>query len=198
MTRAETGLTIATLLVVGVLSRLLPHAPNFAPVTAIGLFSGAYMPRRYSLLTPLVVMLTSDYLLLYLNPFGAVRLDRLYAPWDLYHETLPYIYASLCISALVGWLLARELRVLSITTGALFCSIQFFLITNAAVWIEGAYDRGLNGLWQSYVAGIPFFKGTLAGDLVYTAVFFGLYEFVRKKHVAREALRQAHITANSP
>ena len=189
MTKSERLVTIAALLIVGVLSRLLPHTPNFAPVAATGLFCGVYMSRRDSLLVPLTVMLSSDYLLLYLNPFGEIRLSHVYAPWDLYHATLPYVYLSLGISALVGWLLARDLTVLSLMTAALFCSIQFFLITNAAVWIEGAYDRGLNGLWQSYVAGIPFFKGTLAGDLVYTTVFFGVYEMALQRRKVPQTLQ---------
>jgi hypothetical protein len=67
--------------------------------------------------------------------------------------------------------------------------LQFFLITNAAVWIGGAYDRGIDGLWQSYVAGLPFYRGTLLGDLFYTAAFFGLYELVRRprRHEAPDA-----------
>jgi hypothetical protein len=189
VTKSDRLLAIASLLIVGVLSRLLPHTPNFAPVAATGLFCGVYMSRRDSLLVPLAVMLSSDYLLLYVNPFGEVRLNHVYSPWDLYHATLPYVYLSLGISALVGWLLARDLRVLSLTTAALFCSIQFFLITNAAVWIEGAYDRGLNGLWQSYVAGIPFFKGTLAGDLVYTTMFFGVYELALQRRKILQAIQ---------
>jgi hypothetical protein len=181
MTRSQTFATIAVLIAVGVVSRIVPHTPNFAPVTATGLFCGAHLRGRYTGLVPLAVMLISDYLLLYVNPYGETRLNVIHAPWDLYHATLPYVYASLGISTLVGRQLRGDSRPVAVTAGALFCSVQFFLISNAAVWIEGAYDRGIAGLWQSYVAGIPFFKGTLAGDLFYTAAFFGLFEIARQR-----------------
>jgi hypothetical protein len=126
-------------------------------------------------------MLVSDYLLLYVSPFAGASLTVFHPPWDVYHDTLPYTYASLGVSALVGWQLRHNVKPLAVTAAAMLCSIQFFLITNAAVWLEGAYDRGVYGLWQSYVAGIPFFKGTLAGDLFYTAAFFSSYEFLRWK-----------------
>lgn len=38
------------------------------------------------------------------------------------------------------------------------------------------YERGLNGLIESYAMGLPFFRWTLLGDLFYTVVFFGTYE----------------------
>ena len=41
------------------------------------------------------------------------------------------------------------------------------------------YARGLDGLLQSYTMAIPFFRGTLLGDLFYTCVFFGGFELLR-------------------
>ena len=193
MSKWEVVVASLVLVVVGVVARLLPHVPNFAPITATALFCGAYMNRRYSVYLPIAILLLSDYLLLYINPYGQVNFSHLYAPWDLYHNTLPYVYASFGISALMGWLLTERRTALNIVAASLFCSIQFFMITNAAVWIEGAYARGIDGLWQSYVAGIPFFKGTLAGDLLYTTAFFGLYEMVR-----RERLANAQSSARLP
>ena len=44
---------IATALVaIGVLGRILPHAWNFAPVVAIGLFAGARLGKVYGLAVP--------------------------------------------------------------------------------------------------------------------------------------------------
>jgi hypothetical protein len=186
MTRTQTAITLGVLLAVGVLARLLPHMPNFAPVTATALFCGAYMNRRVSMVAPLAVMLVSDYLLLYVNPFGAIDFSHLYGPEAAVHDALPYVYLSIGISAVAGWLVAQQRSAALVMVAAMFCSVQFFLITNAAVWIEGAYDRDITGLWQSYVAGLPFYRGTLLGDLFYTAAFFGLFELVRR---TREVLR---------
>jgi len=176
MSKGQTLVTVVVLIAVAVAGRLVPHMPNFAPVTAAVLFCGAYMSRKQSLLALGAVLLISDYLLLYINPYGRTSFDHLYAPWELYHSALPYIYASFAISALVGWWV-RSRRSSGLVVGAaLFCSVQFFLISNAGVWIGGMYDRGLEGLLQSYTMALPFFRGTVLGDLFYTSVFFGGYE----------------------
>src|SRR5712664_795556 len=44
-------------------------------------------------------------------------------------------------------------------------AIQFFIVTNFAVWALGNfYPRTVAGLAACYVAGVPFFWNTLAGD----------------------------------
>ena len=53
-------LIIAALIVLGVASRLLPHPPNFAPITALALFGGALLPGRAGLWLPLAAMAISD------------------------------------------------------------------------------------------------------------------------------------------
>jgi len=194
MSRTETAAAVVILIVIGVVARTLPHVPNFAPVTATALFCGAYMHRRYAVLAPIAIMVISDYALLYVNPFGRVSFEHFYSPLDVWHNTLPYVYASFAVSAVIGWLLRERRTAPNVVAASLLGSIQFFLITNAAVWIEGAYDRGLDGLWQSYAAGIPFFRGTLLGDLLYTSTFFGLYELMRSQRAATEGERHA-VTA---
>lgn len=160
------------------LARLVPHMPNFAPISAMALFGGVYLTRRYAFLAPLLAMLISDYLLLYINPFGspAFNFSHLYSPLMLYHSALPAVYASFIISGLVGLWLKNHKHPVAIVGASMFCSVQFFLITNAAVWLGGMYGPGLSGLAASYIAGIPFFQGTMLGDFFYTATLFGAYE----------------------
>jgi hypothetical protein len=52
--------------------------------------------------------------------------------------------------------------------------VQFFLVTNFAVWaFLGSYKPSLSGLAACYAAGIPLFWNTLGGDAMYAALFFG-------------------------
>jgi hypothetical protein len=168
------------IITVAAILRLVPHMPNAAPITAMALFGGAYLNKKYALIIPLVAMLISDYLLLYINPFSSqlINVTRLYPPQALLHSTTLAVYSSFLISGFVGLWLKNRKTVRNIVFASLFSSIQFFLITNAAVWVAGMYDRSILGLWESYIAGIPFYRGTALGDLFYTAVFFGGYEFV--------------------
>ncbi len=179
----------ATVVFALALARLLPHMPNFAPITAMALFGAVYLDKRYAFTVPLAEMLLSDYLVLYINPFGSpmFNFSHLYPPQALYHGALPAVYASFLISGLVGLWLKNHKSPTNVVLASAVCSTQFFLLTNAAVWMSGMYDRSILGLWESYVAGIPFFQGTLLGDFFYTATLFGAYELALKWHWRKRA-----------
>ncbi len=136
--------------------------PNFAPVSAMAIFSALFLPRRWAFIIPLCLMLISDAII----------------GFDLASITIS-IYLSFGISALLGMAIRRRTRWWSVGAVALTSSIIFFLITNAAVWkFSKIYGPGLDGLWASYVAGLPFLRNTMAGDLLYTAAFCGIYSAV--------------------
>ena len=44
-------------------SRILPHPPNVAPITALALFSAVYLEKRYAFIIPIAAMLLSDYII---------------------------------------------------------------------------------------------------------------------------------------
>jgi len=169
------------LVIVGaVLLRLIPHVPNFAPIGAIALFGGAYLNKKYALFILFAALVVSDYLLLYLNPFAPTQINfsRFYSPLSLIHSTTIYVYGSFLLNFFIGKWIARDKSIGRVVTGSLLASILFFLITNFGVWAAGMYGHGLDGLLTSYIMGLPFFRGTLVGDLFYTGVFFGGYELV--------------------
>ena len=151
-----------TLLIsLAVVARLVPHVPNFTPIAAMALFGGAYLNRRYAILVPLLALFLSDLFI------------GLYSP-----VVMISVYGSFVLTGLIGlWLKSRR-NPTNIILAAVGSSILFFLITNFSVWASGAYARDLSGLAQSYIMGLPFLRGTLAGDLFYTTVFFGGYELV--------------------
>jgi hypothetical protein len=43
------------------------------------------------------------------------------------------------------------------------------------------YSKDFTGLMSSYALGLPFFWNTLAGDLFYSAVLFGIYVAVTER-----------------
>jgi hypothetical protein len=152
-----------SLILIAVLTRLLPHPPNVVPITAIALFSGVYLDRRHTFVVPLAVMLISDYFI------G-------------FHDVMLWVYVSFLLIGVVGlWL--RKHQGIKTTIGATFAgSILFFLITNFGVWLsaQSMYTHDLAGLYQCYIAAIPFFRNTLIGDVFYVGALFGLYELVKK------------------
>lgn len=161
---------ILLLIAFGVISRFLPHASNFTPITAIVLFASAYLGVRYSLLGLLGIMLLSDIFI------------------GFYHwEIMLAVYGSFALSALIGSYI-RTQNAKTVIVSSLSSSLLFFLITNWAVWQFGAmYERSLSGLIQSYIMALPFFKNSLAGDIIYTSVLFGAMYAIRAYSV-RKAL----------
>ncbi len=145
-----------------VVFRLVPHMPNFAPISGMALFGGAYLNKKYALIVPLIAMFLSDIFL------G-------------FHSTMIYVYGSFIATGLIGLWLRKHKNFTNVVGAALFSSLLFFIVTNFGVWLEGKlYPANLSGLMESYAMAIPFFRNTILGDLFYTALFFGSYELVLK------------------
>jgi hypothetical protein len=166
-------------IIFGSLVRLFPHIPNFAPITATALFGGSHLKKRYAIIIPLVMIALSDYLLLYINPYRYPFFDfsKIHSVSSMFHSTTLFVWGSFLISGIIGLTLRKNKNKSSVVCASLICSLQFFLITNFGVWATGMYSRGIDGLLQSYIMGLPFLKWTILGDLFYTGAFFGVYEF---------------------
>jgi hypothetical protein len=136
--------------------RIAPHPWNFTPVGAMALFSGAIIrDRRLAFFFPILTLFVGDIFI------GL-------------HRLVPVVYASFLASVAIGFWLRDRRSVGRITAATLLGAIQFFLVTNFAVWAFGlSYPRNSVGLLACYVAGIPFFWNTLAGDAVYATLLFG-------------------------
>ncbi len=75
---------------------------------------------------------------------------------------------------MIGWWVSSRRSALRIGAAAVASSVSFFLLTNLGMWLfSGIYPRDVAGLEACFVAAIPFFQNTLAGDLFYAALLFG-------------------------
>lgn len=169
-----------TLTVLGALGRLLPHPPNFTPVGSVSLFAGARLPLWQAYLVPLIVMALTD---------PIVSLYYHVAPFTL---SQVFIYSSLLISVWIGRRLCNSNSVARIGGAALLCSLQFFFITNFPVWLLGSlYPKTAAGLAACYTAGLPFLGWTVAGDLFYAGVLFGLHAWLSRTVATSERVPSA-------
>jgi hypothetical protein len=180
MTKANWRPVAVSLTVLGAVARLLPHPPNFAPVGATGLFAGARLPRWQAYLIPLVALAVTDPIL---SPFYGFQ------PFNKY---LLFTYLSVLISVWLGRRLRNTESISRIAAVTVVNSIQFYLITNFGSWLWfQAYPRTAAGLASCYVAAIPFFGWTLASDVLYTGVLFGLYAWLSRTVATSERLTAA-------
>ena len=160
---------------VSVVVRLVPFIPNFSPVGALCLFSGARMRSWRAYVLPVAVMALTDvglYVLYHRRPFD------------------PFVYGSFLLSVLMGRLLTRTNSPLWIGGMAVLSSLQFFVITNFGCWLwtmREHYARSFDGLVECFVKAIPFYRGTFVGDLAYSALFFGIYAAVASAERAKAA-----------
>lgn len=156
---------LASITLVAAATRLMPHPPNFTPIAAIALFGGAHFAsKRAAFSVPLVAMFLSDLAL----GFGL-------------HPLVPFVYGSFALTVCLGLLIRHRRSLRTISGSALTGSVLFFIITNFGVWLQGnLYSMTVDGLPQCYVAAIPFFRNTLAGDAFYTAVLFGGFALAQR------------------
>lgn len=164
------------IILLAVIARILPHPDNFAPVTAMALFSGVYLSKRSAFILPIIAMFLSDIFI------------------GFYGQTMLFVYGSFLLVGAIGVWIKHRKRSTVIIGASLVSSLLFYLITNFGVWLDPVsnYSKTFSGLMDSYLMGLPFFRGTLIGDLFYSGVFFGGYELAHllsKKVLSQKLLR---------
>jgi len=163
------GIILAvTLIAFVVISRVLPHPANFAPIGAVALFGGAILPKKLALTLPLAAMIISD-LLIGLHPL------------------IIFTWGSFMLIALLSSYRFKTISATNMLGGSIGASIIFYVISNFGVWQEGRlYPATLAGLTNCYYNALPFFRNTLLGDLAYTGVLFGLFVVAHKLVKSRQ------------
>ena len=166
--------------ILAVAVRFLPHTFHFTPVGASLLFFGAKQPRKF-LWLPVVAFALSD-----------VALNRFVYHYPISLETFSStIWYVLAVG--IGSLLKEKQDFLRVAGAALAGSVSFFIISNFAVWLGWTmYPKTIGGLVACYVAAIPFFRSTLASDMIYTLAFFAAPLAIE---VMRKQLQRNNVAA---
>jgi hypothetical protein len=161
---------LATIVGSAALLRLVPHPPNLTPVGGMALFAGAHFASLgLAIGVPLLAMVVSD---LALKLFGLHGI----------HSGMPVVYACFVAAALLGRLLRERRRPLALFGMALASATLFSLATNLWVWARGSlYPKSAASLEACFIAALPFFRNTLAGDLLTTGVLFGAFALAERR-----------------
>ena len=113
---------IFLLIFIATASRLIPHPPNFTPITAIALFSITKLDNKFlATLTPLICLFISD---LFLG-FYTINL---------------FVYLSFALVSMLGYYIGK-INLSSV----IISSLIFFIFSNLGVWIIG-YPKTIDGL----------------------------------------------------
>jgi Family of unknown function (DUF6580) len=157
-------LTLTVMVLAAALTRLIPHYPNFTAVGAMALFGGAYFTnKKMAFIVPLAALFISD---LIIGMYTGM--------W--------VVYLSFVLIVMIGMSLRNNKKVGRIALASVSSSVVFFLITNFALLPgEALYPHTLTGIMESYAAAIPFFGYNITGDLLFSAILFGSYEFAKAR-----------------
>ncbi len=148
-------LLLAGLVLLGVGGRFaFAGMPNFAPVGAIALFAGAsFADRRIGFVLPILIMLVSDWMI------G-------------FHSSVLFVYAGMLVYAALGMLAGNRLKLARLVPATLAGSLAFFAITNFGSFLA-FYPQTWAGFVECFVAAIPYFRNTLAADVLFGSMLFG-------------------------
>lgn len=153
---------IISIIILAAASRLAKHPYNFTPIIAMSVFTGVYLRTKWAVILPLLAMIVSDFFIGFYD-------------W----QVMASVYVGIAAAFFIGKGLSRMKKWQTAVFGALFSSIIFFIITNFSVWaFFDWYPHTWAGLLNCFTLALPFFRNSIAGDLLYTAGFFAGYEAV--------------------
>ena len=148
------GIIFITLILV--LSRIIPHPPNFTPILA-GIIFLPFIKKdlAFSIIAPLAAMLISDLII------GM-------------HSLMLWTYAPIIFLSCLTYYFNQD-SILRIGTLAVVSPMVFFLVSNFGVWISGSsYTEDMFGLIECYFNAIPFYASSAISCLLFTALFYFL------------------------
>ena len=137
-----------------VLSRIIPHPPNFTPILA-GIIFLPFIKRdiKFSVFVPLGGMLISDLII------GM-------------HSLMLWTYGPIIILSLLSYYFSND-KASRIASLAIASPAIFYLMSNFGVWINSPmYTKDFSGLIQCYVNAIPFYASSALACILFSAAFF--------------------------
>ena len=155
------GIIFFTLLLV--LSRVVPHPPNFTPILA-GIIFLPFIKKDFifSMIVPIAVMLISDFII------GM-------------HSLMFWTYLPILILSFLAFYFYQDSfwRVINL---AIFSPIIFFILSNFGVWVNSAkYSRDFSGLVECYIYAIPFYASSAISCILFSIVFYLIRQLIFKK-----------------
>jgi hypothetical protein len=168
------GLTLLLCLVL----RLLPHPFNLTPVGASAVFAGRQLSLPWAIAISWLGLVLANLALAQVKGYPVVD------------SSTPYVFAGIGLQAVLGYALRR------IRGGAFGAAaagaVVFFFVSNLGTFLaSGIYSHTAQGLWACYVAGLPFLRATLLGDLLWTAALTPLYRWAARRGTRRTVAPRA-------
>ncbi len=147
---------------------------NFTPIGAMALFGGSYFSEKWkAYLFPLLALWLSDIVLGYFVYYHKLV---------LFYDGFLWTYAAFALAVLIGSAI-KKVNVKNVIAAAVAAALVHWVISDIGVWMGGyLYPKTAEGFVACLVAAIPFMKNMLIGNIVFSAIAFGLFEWMQKKY----------------
>ncbi|MEO8416232.1 MAG: DUF6580 family putative transport protein [Ginsengibacter sp.] len=148
---------------------------NFTPIGAMALFGGAYFNISWkAYLFPLLTLWISD---LVLSRFVYQH------QWQLFYHGAYWIYAAFVLMVVAGKYLLKDVSVKNVLLSALAITVIHWVIADIGVFSGGIlYPATISGWWTCMAAAILFERNFLCGTLLYVAIMFGSFEWMKTEY----------------
>ena len=144
---------------------------NFTPAGAIALFGGTYFKdRAKSFFVPLFILFLSDILLGY----------KYTGTFNPYYPGIELVYAGFAVMVYIGSLI-KKVNVANVLLASIAAVFAHWILTDIQPWLAGPYTKDFSGYLQALIAAIPFEKNLLYGNIIFSALMYGGYEFYKAK-----------------
>ena len=148
-----------------VLSRIVPHPPNFTPILA-GIIFLPFIKKdlTFALMVPLASMIISDLVI------GM-------------HSLMLWTYGSLMILSLISFFFYQD-NFKRVGALALISPMIFFVLSNFGVWINSnSYSKDIEGLIACYFNAIPFYTSSALACILFSTIFYLIRISFSKKFI---------------
>lgn len=135
-----------------------------------------FSDKKLSFILPLLAMFLSDLLI------NNILYASYYQGFTLFTPGFAWVYGAIALIVIAGIFLLKKVTLPRVLVGSLSASVIFFVVSNFGVWLSDPdYPLNLGGLILCYEMAVPFFHNTVLGDLVYSGVLFGGFEYAKTR-----------------
>ncbi|MBS1934615.1 MAG: hypothetical protein JST96_11490 [Bacteroidetes bacterium] len=148
---------------------------NYSPLAAMALFGGAYFGGRIKPLAfPLAAIFISD-VILFATVYKQYGNGFLYSGWV-------WVYAAFLLIAWSAKLIIKKVKVHSLVMAIVVAVLIHWIVADLGVWIGSAkYEQNLSGFTACLIAAIPFELRLLTATIIYSAIMFVVFEWMKKR-----------------
>ena len=150
----------------------------FTPIGAMALFGGAYFSGNVKPFAfPLLALFVSDVVLSF-TVYSSFRSGLLYGGWY-------WTYGAFALMTIAGKFIIKDVNVKNVVISVIVATLIHWLVSDIGGCLR---EPNATAMWSLYlqrlITAIPYEWKFLAGTAIYSAIMFGVFEWLQTKYTA--------------